>query len=1404
MTSKHKHKKHRRKHRNERLAESSHEGNFNSIFGHNQIEQLSIIKGNDTRYENDILPKNQKSAINIGSFSNSERKSENILHKKINNAANDIIYSGAKLGDREKKFIKKKDFIFSRKRNLRDDGTSSSKKNARSSGTSKGNKSKLNTDTELINKILPSIDNKKSKTKLRGESTVMRQINTPIQLSAFMPPVLVRGEKPKHDVRKEYEENNINDKINMVYEHKLKNVLRSTKERRNENLDKVEKIKKSLESRINNDKENHHHKKDTSIRNDPSHMERLSKRLKEIKKYGRSLDDKIESDVIKSKKNMKDKYRIIKQKMIERERILSLNRLHRHDISSYDNRNKENDQDYNTKGFHIKSNLSNRWTSMLRNETDVSSIDTRFYSKPLHMKSDAELTWEEYKKRYPSKKEIEISKMKDKKIPHSKKRSKKIDQVALQYASSNNSLTLEEAHKELVSSLAVISASRIYAMKITGFELKGIEDNNMYKSMDIVENYSMMHGSLLSRKNRPMWKSSPSLFNQTTPVLYEAKCLREHVIMLGWRSAILAIRKSIQISKQCYDIRWIISRSYRNTNEVRNNGKSTDDVKESISLLLYALMIFENIIPSQMDNIAGSIKRFGATTSSSVMPEMRIEVVIAFAKICTVMIHNLIEAKVASPFIQESDKKELSNWGNKELDLKWLNTLQEKERKYMIEESSSSERNKGGVFEEFGRWLYKNDSEEDQLDYSSIMGWHAPDNDNISDAKRSGLSEGSKEYNRIVSTILREKKICYRGMKYMINSKFSNILRLSRAFVCMQCMDINIALDAHCWRSSSVNILREFESHSTGIMLLDTVNKIKEKNGGLINENLNSKINNVTSEPSFCASEPHKVMKEFMFKTTPNVDIIADIYREFYPSLCLKNFIYGLYLQNECLIALSLVSKLTSISNNNDDGDVNALEKSHIVDSSRIDVNEIQYSIEILGKISPLIEHMLIPMYGRRSIAIEMICWIMNHVEQMSNLSNAYDQIKNAAFHEDDNLNSSSDSENSSDDSSSPLSTSSDDDIGFLGKFGGSAVSKISGVKNYKEKKKLILQECEERITEHILYTGSTLSNIRKLLGFPKSEISKYSREVYRSMPNSKRMRINEDTVRPSDFMSNTENIFKKMGFARKTRIDRDSIERRDADLIENRIRLNSKLINGLRKNNGEINLEDLKKIDNVELAYDPMNKIVSREYISKQRQDIVEETLQNKFTNAFKDLKGAIWGRSETNTSELKNESSMDSIINSNNNRRVEQTKFFELDTDYDHSTGKKIKPVYDNRIHEENISLPEENNRLIPLSESDIKSWEYIIGMNNVAIEDSSDFNDDEQYIDRFFEEKSEIIDAYTDKKNEDVPIFSIYSSDCKTLMGKDLSMEYYDNLSNLSSEINNLTFYILKEKGYFETNK
>ena len=92
----------------------------------------------------------------------------------------------------------------------------------------------------------------------------------------------------------------------------------------------------------------------------------------------------------------------------------------------------------------------------------------------------------------------------------------------------------------------------------------------------------------------------------------------------------------------------------------------------------------------------------------------------------------------------------------------------------------------------------------------------------------------------------------------------------------------------------------------------------------------------------------------------------------------------------------------------------------------------------------------------------------------------------------------------------------------------------------------------------------------------------------------------------------------------------------------------------------------------------------------------------------------------------------------------------------------------------------------------------------MNNVAIEDSSDFNDDEQYIDRFFEEKSEIIDAYTDKKNEDVPIFSIYSSDCKTLMGKDLSMEYYDNLSNLSSEINNLTFYILKEKGYFETNK
>ena len=90
----------------------------------------------------------------------------------------------------------------------------------------------------------------------------------------------------------------------------------------------------------------------------------------------------------------------------------------------------------------------------------------------------------------------------------------------------------------------------------------------------------------------------------------------------------------------------------------------------------------------------------------------------------------------------------------------------------------------------------------------------------------------------------------------------------------------------------------------------------------------------IVSSPSFCASEPHKVMKEFMFKTTPNVEIIADIYREFYPSLCLKNFIYGLYLQNECLVALSLVSKLTSISGVDDKSVVGELEKSHIVCSS--------------------------------------------------------------------------------------------------------------------------------------------------------------------------------------------------------------------------------------------------------------------------------------------------------------------------------------------------------------------------------------------------------------------------------------------------------------------------------------
>lgn len=207
----------------------------------------------------------------------------------------------------------------------------------------------------------------------------------------------------------------------------------------------------------------------------------------------------------------------------------------------------------------------------------------------------------------------------------------------------DDNVSLHVAHNKMIGCLAVISATS---------KLMGVGDID-HAGTVLIAKYLEKNGAPFS------WKSSQSFANCAAQPIYETCVPREHCILLAWRAGMLAMRYAVKIANPMDDFRALCE---------MGDEEYADARRDSTWLMMYALNIFCQVIPAQVDALHGSMHTLALSAAAAAMPEFRPPCINSMAK-------------VAYAFIQSSMLRHMSRVSaNKDADLKWIIASHERDR----------------------------------------------------------------------------------------------------------------------------------------------------------------------------------------------------------------------------------------------------------------------------------------------------------------------------------------------------------------------------------------------------------------------------------------------------------------------------------------------------------------------------------------------------------------------------------------------------------------------------------------------------------------------------------------------------------------------------------------------------
>jgi hypothetical protein len=221
----------------------------------------------------------------------------------------------------------------------------------------------------------------------------------------------------------------------------------------------------------------------------------------------------------------------------------------------------------------------------------------------------------------------------------------------------NDDVSLRHAHSRLVGCLAIAN--------ISNNMVNGDDDSIKYGARLVLQ-YMEDNGAPFS------WRSSASFLGGPSRPVFDTYVPREHAVMLAWRAAMVAMKYAMSIYDPTDDLRSIFELEPEEEAERR---------RTSVYLILYALNLLSQVIPSQMRALHGSLGTQNLSNSAAAMPEFRQSVLDSMVKLA----HSILEQIVLRQFNIQTLRDDA--------DLNWLSTSQRYERYTGQEGAIEGERN---------------------------------------------------------------------------------------------------------------------------------------------------------------------------------------------------------------------------------------------------------------------------------------------------------------------------------------------------------------------------------------------------------------------------------------------------------------------------------------------------------------------------------------------------------------------------------------------------------------------------------------------------------------------------------------------------------------------------------------
>lgn len=190
----------------------------------------------------------------------------------------------------------------------------------------------------------------------------------------------------------------------------------------------------------------------------------------------------------------------------------------------------------------------------------------------------------------------------------------------------------EKAKNQLVKCMAYIKLSRDF--------MHSNIDNKVTKSAITCNHYYK------ANKYPFHWMSSNSLYSNYYPVVYIAKCLREHCILLAWRVVLICLKKVTETIDFCSNISKLVANADNKICELSNHKRYTMVKK----YLFFALVLLKQVIPAQMIQLSGNLKNHANTIGALIMPELNPYVVETYTRITMLLIQQCFFIQCLSQF----------------------------------------------------------------------------------------------------------------------------------------------------------------------------------------------------------------------------------------------------------------------------------------------------------------------------------------------------------------------------------------------------------------------------------------------------------------------------------------------------------------------------------------------------------------------------------------------------------------------------------------------------------------------------------------------------------------------------------------------------------------------------------